>query len=116
MKKKFLAILAKKEARKQELGTKINATEDIKELRAINTELETLNAEIAELRTAIDAMPDDVEDRADKDGENLEARAQGKPVGALEVLRSFGIGQVQNQDVETRKKELEKIEKRGSNL
>ena len=60
MKKKLLALLAKKEARKSELGIKANATEVIAELRGINVELEGLNVEIAELRSMTDAMPDDV--------------------------------------------------------
>lgn len=59
MKKKLQALLAKKEARKAELGTKANTTEDIKELRDINTELEILNGEITELRGMIDAIPND---------------------------------------------------------
>ncbi len=59
MKKKLLALLAKKEARKSELGVKANATEVIADLRSINTEIEALNIEIAELRSMTDAMPDD---------------------------------------------------------
>jgi len=59
MKKKLLALLAKKEARKNEIVTKSASTEDVAELRAINTELEALNAEIAELRSMIEAIPDE---------------------------------------------------------
>lgn len=59
MKKKFLEMLKKKEARKAELGTKANASQDVAELRSINAEIEALNAEITELRNMIDEMPDD---------------------------------------------------------
>ena len=67
MKKKLQAMLAKKEARKAELGTKANTANDVVELRGINTELEVLNSEIAELRSLIDAMPDEVEKKAAED-------------------------------------------------
>lgn len=49
-KEKLLALLAKKEARKTALVTRSNTTEDIAELRSINTELDELNSEINELR------------------------------------------------------------------
>jgi len=60
MKEKLKALLAKKEARKTELTAKGAASNDVVELRSINTELDTLNGEIAELRGMVDAMPDDV--------------------------------------------------------
>ena len=63
MKKKLQAMLAKKEARKAELGTKAGSATDVAELRNINTELEVLNSEISELRSLIDAMPDEGEQR-----------------------------------------------------
>lgn len=68
-KKKLLELIAKKEARKAELATKATSTEDVKELRSINTELEALNGEIAELRSMADAMPDN------DDGESFESRS-----------------------------------------
>jgi HK97 family phage major capsid protein len=57
-KAKLLALIAKKEARKQELNAKANASEDVTELRSINTELTDLNNEIVELRTMAEAIPD----------------------------------------------------------
>ena len=59
MKKKLMAILQKKEARKADLGKKAEASENVTELRDINTELDQLNGEISELRSVIDGMPDD---------------------------------------------------------
>jgi HK97 family phage major capsid protein len=64
-KKKLLALLAKKEARKAELKTKITATEDVKELRSLQTEWNELNDEMAELRSMIDSLPDE-EDEGNK--------------------------------------------------
>lgn len=59
MKKKLMDLLAKKEARKQELITKSNGTEDVAELKGINTEMETLNTEITDLRSMIDSLPEE---------------------------------------------------------
>lgn len=92
MKKKLLELLAKKEARKAELGTKANTTEDIAELRSINTELETLNSEIAELRSMIDALPDDQEPGQQGAGAQGEPRG-ASPVGTAQVLGTYGVGQ-----------------------
>ncbi|OOM81786.1 phage capsid family protein [Clostridium puniceum] len=49
MKDKLLKLFNQKNARKQELAAKAQSTQDIAELRSINSELETLNAEIADL-------------------------------------------------------------------
>jgi len=101
MKKRLLAMLAKKEARKTELGTRASTTEDIAELRSINTELETLNGEIAELRSMIDGIPDDQpgtpghQDPPPASGEG-EQRGQ-QPVGPLNILATYGIGGGQQQ-------------------
>jgi HK97 family phage major capsid protein len=89
VKKKLQDMLAKKEARKQELGTKANATEDIKELRNINAELEALNAEIAELRSMIDATPD-VPPAAPAAPQPPEPRG-AVPVGAAQILATYGL-------------------------
>jgi HK97 family phage major capsid protein len=84
-KKRFLAMLAKKEARKAELQTKGGTTEDVKELRSINTELESINTEIAELRSMLEAMTDDEAPA----GEGLEQRSAGSPVGVTQVVATF---------------------------
>lgn len=98
MKKKLLALLAKKEARKAELGTKANTTEDIQELRSINTELDGLNGEIAELRSMIDSLPDDPEETPANpaDYQNQEQRGQ-QPIGSVNVLGTYGVQQTQQQ-------------------
>lgn len=51
--KKLKALLARKEARAAEIVAKSATTEDIAELRALNTELDSLNAEIVDLKETI---------------------------------------------------------------
>lgn len=96
MKKKLLALLAKKEARKSELGVKANATEVIAELRSINVELEALNVEIAELRSMADAMPGDVPAAPPAEpqfrGEpHIDPAQRGTPPAPFNVLGTYGL-------------------------
>lgn len=110
-KKQLLALIAKKEARKTELNTKASASEDVKELRSINTELETLNGEIVELRSIADSLPDEPEFRSEaKPGENTEQRGAA---GEMNPIGTYVMGQAN----EERNKELEKkFETRGADL
>lgn len=97
MKKKLLALLAKKEARKAELGVKANATEVIAELRSINVELEALNVEIAELRSMADAMPDDApappaEPQFRGEPHNgTPGEQRGFPTGTPNIIATYGV-------------------------
>lgn len=100
MKKKFLALLTKKEQRRQALKTQGVEATTVEELRSINSELETLNSEIEELRSAIDDLPDD-----DK-GTDPQQRSQdpagepqfrNQPVGGTTILGTYGVGQSQSQ-------------------
>ncbi len=92
MKSKLLAMLAKMEARKKDLGEKASASTDVVELRGITTELETLNGEIAELRSAIAEMPDDADPAAGAPaGTAIEGRGATQiPQGGFNPLASFG--------------------------
>lgn len=96
MKKKLLALLAKKEERKKELGKTGSSTESVEELRSINKELETLNEEISELRSMIDELPDE----ADTGDPIDEPQNRNKPQGQLNVMASYGIGQSHEQQQE----------------
>jgi HK97 family phage major capsid protein len=95
MKEKLLKLLQAKEDRKKELGQKANATEDIKELRAINTELEAINGEITELRGMIDAIPDEtlpaVPPGSTGNAQPPEQRG-ASPIGTTQILGSYAIG------------------------
>lgn len=94
MKKRLLALLAKKEARKAELIKRSETSEDMQELRSINTENDALNTEIAELRSMIDALPDEPEVNPNPAGVPQEQRSQ-QPVGAVNVLATYGVAQSQ---------------------
>lgn len=60
-KKKLLTLITKKEARRAELVAIAEKSEDVAELRAANTELDTLNQEIRDLQAIIDTIPDENE-------------------------------------------------------
>lgn len=55
-KKKLLKLLAIKEERKTKLVAKAEASEDVSELRSINTDISAINEEIGELRSLIEEI------------------------------------------------------------
>lgn len=63
MKKQLQAWLAAKEARKSNILSTIEKSEDIAEVRSLTTELETISAEIRDLAAMIDSLPDETETR-----------------------------------------------------
>lgn len=71
MKKKLLAMFNKKQERKAELKTRSQKSEDVTELRSINTELDTLNVEIAELRSMIDTLHDEDDENNNSNPEHF---------------------------------------------
>lgn len=92
MKKKLLALVAKKEERKKLLGVNGAKTESVEELRSINIELDTLNGEIAELREMVDGLPDE-------SGEPQQ-RSQvpgAPPIGSVNVMGTYGVQRQQQQ-------------------
>lgn len=94
MKKKLLALLATKEERKKQLGTTAATTESVAELRSINSELEALNAEIAELRSMADALPDENPEGGEPELRGQESQQQrNNPQGNLNVLGTYGFNQ-----------------------
>ncbi|QNO14929.1 phage major capsid protein [Alkalicella caledoniensis] len=115
-KKKLLALLAKKEARKKELGTKAEKAQDVAELRGINEELTTINTEIEELRGIIDSIPEDDGGEGQVITGDGEQRAQ-TPVGKTQILATYGVGTGQSSDDEKRENDLlAKFEQRGKDL
>lgn len=118
-KKKLLELLKKKEERKAELVKKSDASEDVAELRSIGTELDSLNGEISELRTIIDALPDDEPEPGSTVPEPTPGTQRSTPQGQLNVIGTYGVGQIPNQaeDPQKRAEELKKkFETRGADL
>lgn len=112
MKKKLLALLAKKEARKQELVTKSEKTEDVNELRSLTTEMETLNGEITDLRSMIDGMPDEKkEEKREGKKDETETRGMADPPatqqGNLNPMATYATGGEQRNVVADPRNTLE---------
>ncbi|MCR8635753.1 phage major capsid protein [Paenibacillus radicis (ex Xue et al. 2023)] len=98
MKKTIQARLAKKEARKAELGTRSAAATDVAELRSINTELEELNSEIVELRSLIENAPEvEGEQRSQIPGAGQHEQRGTSPIGVTQIMGSYGLGGTQQQ-------------------
>ncbi|NLB52080.1 MAG: phage major capsid protein [Syntrophomonadaceae bacterium] len=85
MKKKLMALLAKKEERKTAIMAKAEASNDVAELRALNTELDGLNEEIRSLKEMIAGMPDDAAagDPAADDPDQRTAAVTGQIPGVV---------------------------------
>jgi HK97 family phage major capsid protein len=116
MKDKLLKLIQAKEARKAELAKNSNDEKiTVAELRSINAELETLNADIAEMRgmvSAIDAEKSN--EQHEEDDEELEKRSVN-PTGKINVLGTYGVSHTEQRDQDT-KEPKEKAEKRGMDL
>jgi len=87
-------LLQQKEERRNQLKTKAGTSTSVEELRSINSDLEMLNTEIAELRAKIDELPDDVPaggatPAAEGRGQQPAAGAAGLPPVAA---AAFGLG------------------------
>jgi HK97 family phage major capsid protein len=95
MKERLKKMLAAKEARKKELGTNAAAATDVAVLRSINTEIDTLNGEIAELRSMIDAIVDDPAPGAASIVPPAVPEPRGVvPQGQLNPLGTYGVGPI----------------------
>ena len=95
MKKKLLAMFDKKQERKAELKTRSQKSEDVTELRSINTELDTLNVEIAELRAMIDALPDEDDENNNSNPEHFVPNGENRnsnPGGFNPIASYTNIG------------------------
>lgn len=105
MKKKLQDLLVKKEARKADLIKKSETSEDVAELRSINGEVDALNIEIADLRSMIEAIPDEPVVTPPTPEPPAQQRQQ-TPVGQMNPLGTYVPSAQQQQqrsdDPETR--------------
>ena len=83
MKKQLLALLKTKTERKTTLVAKAESSEDVAELRNINTELDTLNTEIRSMQEIVDGMPDDLGPVLDQKGQSQRTLAVNSDVPAI---------------------------------
>lgn len=97
MKKKLLALMAKKNERKTALTKQADACEDVAELRAMNAELDTLNEEIRSLQELVDGIPDE----ADPDGRT--AAVTGQVPGVVTAGAAATQRKAEPDDMEYRK-------------
>lgn len=98
---KLKKMLEKKEARKKQLLERSDASNDLTEMRSINADLDTLNEEIAELRSLIDAIPDEVPAGGNTpplEGRSAVGAAGSGTAGLAQVLSSFGLQQNQRSE------------------
>lgn len=116
MKDKLLKLLKLKNERKTALAARAKATEDIAELRGINTELEGLNLEITDLQGMIAEIETEEARNANPQIDpniaamgNLQQIPQvrgAQPIGTLNPLGTYGAGQTtpqqRNQEPEDR--------------
>ena len=91
MKDKLLKLLKAKEGKRAALVERADKTEDIKELRSINAELEAINGEIEELRAMIAALDEEAKNKEESEEESDEKRSAA-PVGETQVLATYGVG------------------------
>lgn len=115
MLKKLRKMLADKEARKTDLATKAQKSEDILELRSINAQLDSLNTEIVDVRSLIEAA-----EKADNEGEEPEFRSKKPtdapmPEGELSLVGTF-LGEQRSVKEQAEVARKETAEKRGKAL
>ena len=77
MKDKLLKLIQQKEARKQALLTQVESCEDVVQLRSMNAEMDQLNGDIAEMRSMLEALPnEDMDEREQAAQEGAEQRGE----------------------------------------
>ena len=96
MRKQLLKLWNAKQERKQELLKRSQEATDVQELRSINSEMETLNNDIAELRAMIDSLPNDDENEDPNNrGEHFVPggeRRSSQPQGGFNPIATYRVG------------------------
>ncbi|UEL47351.1 phage major capsid protein [Terrisporobacter hibernicus] len=96
MKKQLLKLWNTKQERKQELLKRSQEVTEIQELRSINSEMETLNNDMIELRAMIDSLPgDDEGDGEPNQGEHFVPggeRRSAQPPGGFNPIATYRVG------------------------
>lgn len=117
MKDKLMKLLKTKEEARAALVAKSEKSEDVAELRSLNSQIEAINGEIAELRGMIDGIKDEPEEEARTKAINGQQDQQPEkrqyiPGKGFQALDGADFEEKRNkQDIER-----EKREKRGKDL
>ncbi|MDQ7095949.1 phage major capsid protein [Desulfosporosinus sp. PR] len=133
-KKQLLELIARKEARKTEIGNLIKEAKTVEELRSLQTELNQLNDDIVNFRSIADIFPDDSNseptdpaargagpgktdptDPTKSPAREPEARG-ANPQGLLNPLGTYSMGGDPTKQNEEREAQRQKMEQRGANL
>jgi hypothetical protein len=117
MKKKLMKLLQAKEEARQALIAKSEKSEDVAELRSINTQLEVINAEITELRGMIaDAEAAEKDTEEDTDERTKAVNSKQEKQEQRDFTPGKGFEKVDETTAEGRTKEEKDFadrEKRG---
>lgn len=114
-------LLKQKEDRRSELGVKAKKTEDIAELRSINSEIEAINEEMAEIRGIIAQLEEEEkasegdEKRAADPEAGEEPEQRGEP-GKKQVIATYGAGSTGDVRSEINQDTVKQYEQRGAEL
>lgn len=95
MREKLLKLWNAKQERKNELLKRSQEVTEIQELRSINSEMETLNTDMTELRAMIDSLPEEGEEPNHNQGEYFTPGGEqrsGQPQGGFNPIASFATG------------------------
>jgi HK97 family phage major capsid protein len=106
MLEKLKKLLAAKEARRQEIDTKSDASTDLTELRSLTTEITAINAEILELRGMIETIEKEQKGGDPLADQQIESRAAALP-GQGTILATFGSGSEMRSVVDDLMKQVE---------
>ena len=113
-KKQLLDLIAKKNKAKEALRTKIEASEDAKQLRGMQTEWNDLNDEIRELQSMADAISDEAPATPAGEQRGISDPPAGQPQGGLNPMGTYTV--VQSGEAEARANASADSEKRGKDL
>ena len=94
MREKLLKLWNAKQERKQELLKRSQEVTEIQELRSINSEMEVINTEMAELRAMIDSLPGDDEGEPIQ-GEHFVSVGEersAQPQGGFNPISTYRLG------------------------
>jgi HK97 family phage major capsid protein len=105
MKEWLKKLLKQKEEARTALKDKGKKSESVEEIRSIGDQIESIDAEIRDIRSQLDALPDETQPPAEQTPGAGEQRST--PPGQLNPIAAFGLGNQQQQQQQQRSEEPE---------